>query len=148
MRKSGEHIPARTTLKLKSIAGVDLGCITIFLQVTGSSMAPQPAATSGSLSCPVECGGAPHPLSPQEVSGDATMSPLSATTSGSLATAAVSVASVHGKVLLLPLSCPQEYRTLVRDCLLADPVARPIAAEVKQRLQRLMVADGLEVAAL
>ena len=96
-----------------------------------------------SLPCPAKGGGAPPPGSPQEVSGVATMSPLSAATSGSLATAAVSVASVHGKVLLLPSNCPEEYRSLVRDCLLADAAARPSAAEVQQRLERLMLADGV-----
>ena len=45
--------------------------------------------------------------------------------------------SVHGQLLLLPLSCPAEYRSLVRDCVQAEPAVRPDAAQVLQRLKKI-----------
>ena len=108
-------------------------------QVTGSSIAPRPVAAVLDGSSRLEVGGGAQVVlanrSNQDITDD---QPLAVAASGDARPESV---SVHGQLLLLPASCPEEYGSLVRDCLQLEPAGRPVAAEVLQRLQRMAASE-------
>ena len=120
------------------------------LQITGSSIAPRPAASLPNGSSDPEESIAQ--MADHHRAGEGCPALYDVPAAAAAATECDDVVlaesvSVHGQLLLLPTSCPAEYGLLVRDCVQADPAVRPDAAQVLQRLQKI-AAEYAELAGM